>query len=168
MESALHVAPRHPSRDDTGYSLIEIMVVIAIMGTMLALGVGSFRAWALAKDHEGTASDLQTMLRQTQTRAITEGVSFCVTFDTSGQTYTINRYACGTPTVKVNGPITVQDPRVHLADVRFLYPDGSTSRDLTFRPTGTATPGRVVVERDGSLKTYTVSVEGFTGRVSIA
>lgn len=157
---------RHPSRGESGYSLVEVLTTIAIMGVLFAIAVGSFRGWALAKDQEGAATDLQTVLRQTQTRAITEGVSFCVTFHTAASTYTVSRYACGTATERVAGPFTMNDKRVYFANVAFLQPDGSYGPNLTFKPTGTATAGSLNVSRQGSSKTYTVAVEGFTGRVS--
>lgn len=166
MEETLHASSRHSSRGDQGYSLIEILTTIAIMGTLLALGVGGFRNWAIAKDQEGAAADLQTVLRQTQTRAITEGVSFCVTFDVAASSYTVSRYACGTPLEKTNGPFEMNDERVTFTDISFRQPDGSFTTSLTFKPTGTATGGSVTVRREGSTKTYLVSVEGFTGRVS--
>lgn len=167
MESALKQAHWHPSRGDAGYSLVEVLVTIVLMGTLMAIGFGSFRGWAVAKDHEGAAADLQTVLRQTQTRSITEGVSFCVTFNESASTYTVNRYACNTTVQKVNGPFKMNDSRVRLNDIRFRQPDGTTAPSITFRPTGTATPGRLDIVRDGSPTTYTVAIEGFTGRVSI-
>lgn len=163
----MHQSSGLRTRIDGGYSLIEVMVTIAIMGTLLTIAVGGFRHWALARDHEGAATNLQTVLRQTQTRAITEGTSFCVTFDTAASTYTVWRYACGTPMVKVSGPFEMNDARVHLRNPEFLYPDGSIGSGLTFKPTGTATDGQVRVDRDGSAKAYVVDVEGFTGRVSI-
>lgn len=155
-------------REDKGYSLVEVMVTIVIMGTLLSIGVGGFRNWTVARAHEGAATNLQTILRYTQTRAITEGTSFCVTFDTAAETYTIWRYACDTATTKVNGPYPMNHHQVHLDSPRFLYADGSTRTGVTFKPTGTATDGQIRITRDGSAKTYLVDVEGFTGRVSVS
>lgn len=151
---------------DEGYSLVEIMAVILMMGIVAFFGVGSFQKWALASAHEGTAVDMQTVLRQTQTRAITEGTSFCATFDTEQHQYTIYRYACGTATEHVSGPFRVSDHRILLSTPLFRQADGTYKPWLTFKPTGTATPGSVVIRRAGAPKAYAVAVEGFTGRVS--
>lgn len=151
---------------DLGYSMIEILAVILVMGIVAFFGVGSFQKWALAATHEGMAVDMQTVLRQTQTRAITEGTSFCVTFDTDQNQYTVYRYACGTAIEQVKGPFKVADPRITLASPQFLQADGSYKPWLTFKPTGTATPGTVTVRRAAAPKAYVVAVEGFTGRVS--
>ncbi|WP_180934148.1 prepilin-type N-terminal cleavage/methylation domain-containing protein [Nocardioides ungokensis] len=70
------------SRRDSGFTLIEIMVVVALVSLMSALGVGAYKSWALAHAQLGAATDLQTILRQTQVRAVTEGFAFCVKFDT--------------------------------------------------------------------------------------
>ena len=155
-----------PRRDDAGYTLAEVMVVVLIMGIIAFLGAGSFQKWALASAHKGTSVDMQTVLRQTHIRAITEGVSFCVSFDTTGGTYTVSRYACETATVKVSGPYAVNDPRVLLVAPQFLQRDGTTLPAVTFRPTGSASPGTVSIRRVGQPQSYTLAVEGFTGRVS--
>jgi prepilin-type N-terminal cleavage/methylation domain-containing protein len=158
-------APRHRPRPDSGFSLAEIMVVILLMGIVMFIGVGSFQRWALASAHEGAAVDMQTVLRQTHVRAVTEGISYCITFDTDQNQYTLHRYACGTATEKVNGPFRPGDARITLNNPRFRQADGTYRPWLTFRPSGVATEGTVVIRRAGEPKAYTVSVEGFTGRV---
>ena len=48
----------------------------------------------MAEAHKGAATDMQTVMRQTQVRAVTEGVTFCVKFDTAAETYTVYRHPC--------------------------------------------------------------------------
>lgn len=151
---------------DDGYSLAEIMVVVLLMGIVAFFGVGSFSKWALASAHEGAAVDMQTVMRQTHVRAVTEGISYCITFDTDQNRYTLYRYACGTALEEVNGPFEPSDPRISIVTPRFLQADGTYKPWLTFRPSGVATEGTVVIRRAGAPKAYTVSVEGFTGRVN--
>lgn len=155
---------------DSGFTLLEIMVVIGLMSVMAALGVGAWKSWTAAEAQNGAAADLQTIMRQTQVRAVTEGVNFCVTFDTAANTYTVYRYTCHSPTgnVKVNGPFTLGDSRVQLSNVNFTAVAPATSTEVTFRASGTATPGELKLTRTGSTKTYTLKVEGLTGRVSVS
>lgn len=157
--------PAHRRGSDDGYSLAEIMVVVLLMGVMAFFGVGSFSKWALASAHEGAAVDMQTVMRQTHVRAITEGISYCITFDTDRNRYTLYRYACGTAIEEANGPFEPSDPRITITSPRFRQSDGTYKPWLTFRPSGVATEGTVVIRRAGTAKAYTVSVEGFTGRV---
>lgn len=158
----------HPQTGDGGFTLVEVMVTVGLLSILFAFAVGSWRNWTLAQDHKGAADGLQTVLRQTQMRAVTEGVSFCVSFDTAASTYTVSRYACDTPTQHVNGPFHVNDGRIQFADVEFQRPDGTYVDSVTFRPSGSAWPGSLTVTRPGSPVTYVVQVEGFTGRVSIS
>lgn len=148
--------------------MIEVLVAVALATILMVLGVGSFQRWANASAHEGTATSMQTLLRQTQVRAVTEGVSFCVLFDTTAgsPSYTIYRYACDTtPLVKLLGPYKLPSGQ-SLADVAFTAPSGATYTGVTFRPSGTAWPGGLKIARTESTKVYTIKVEGLTGRVS--
>lgn len=161
----MSTAPTHRHSRDSGFSLAEIMVVVLLMSIVMFIGVGTFQRWALSSAHQGAAVDMQTVMRQTHVRAVTEGISYCITFDTDLNQYTLYRYACGTGTVKVNGPYKTADARITINSPRFRQSDGTYKPWLTFRPSGVATEGTVLIRRAGSPKSYTVSVEGFTGRV---
>lgn len=149
-----------------GMTLIEVMVALSLAGILAAMAATSMRSWNVANAHKGSAAAVQSALRTTQVRAISEGISFCVLFDDAADTYTINRYACDDSPVKVAGPLEMHDPAVRLFGPAFTTTSGGTSSGVTFRPTGSATPGSVKVGREGNPKTYQVHVEGFTGRVS--
>ena len=158
-----------PTRRDSGFTLIEMMVVVGLVSLLAALGVGAWKQWTVAHAQVGAVTDLQTILRQTQVRAVTEGYAFCVKFDTTTQTYTVYRYACApTGNVKVSGPFNLGDSRVRLTAVNFTAVAPATSSEVTFRASGSASPGGLNVTRIGSTKTYSIAVEGLTGRVSLS
>jgi prepilin-type N-terminal cleavage/methylation domain-containing protein len=158
-----------PTRRDSGFTLIEMMVVVGLVSLLAAFGVGAWRQWTIAHAQSGAAADMQTILRQAQVRAVTEGYNFCVKFNTSSNTYTVYRYACGDAAmVQVGGPYKLGDPRLQLTDVSFNNPAAPDNAQLTFRPSGSATPGGLTIRRTGSSKTYTLDVEGLTGRVTVS
>lgn len=161
------MSARTARTDDEGMTLIEVIVVLCLIGVLSAMAATSMRSWNQANAHKGTAAAVQSALRTTQVRAISEGVSFCVRFDDGQDTYTISRYACADSPVTVNGPLSPHDPTVRISAPTFTAPDGSITDAVTFRPTGSASPGSVRIVRTGSPKVYQVNVEGFTGRVSI-
>jgi type II secretion system protein H len=147
---------------DGGFTLIEVMVTLALLGTMMAMAVSGWSSWSKASEHAGTAQEIQSVLRQTQQRAVTEGGAMCVLFDTTANAYTTYRGACeDTAKVRVQGPIEVDSVDVRLSSPAF---GSSASPGVTFYARGTALPGAVRVIRIGSTKEYVVSVEGLTGR----
>lgn len=157
------------TRADRGFTLTEVMVAIALFGVLSAMAISGFRNLVSAEGQRGTADAVASTIRNAQVRAVTEGVSMCLSFDTGAETYTLSRRACGeSGSTRINGPVKVADGRVDLASASFTAPDGSTSPSITFKPSGTAYPGSVRIARRGAGKVYTLTVEGLTGRVSIS
>jgi type II secretion system protein H len=158
----------HPSRD-SGFTLIEAVVTMALLGTMMAIAVGGWSSWARAKEQSGAAYELQSLLRQAQQRAVTEGRSMCVLFEPATDQYTVYRGTCdAADKVKVQGPLTSGSPSVHLTSPAFVSPSASDNAGVSFTARGTAWPGEVRITRTGSSKVYTVRVEGLTGHVSLS
>jgi prepilin-type N-terminal cleavage/methylation domain-containing protein len=154
-------------RGTEGFTLIELCWTIAIFGLLAAISVGGFHRWTQAREHSGTAVAVQSLLREAQQRAVTEGRATCVSFDVGTQVYAMYRGSCDDPTRVVLQTRRPDSGNVHLAAPAFVGPSGPTPA-VTFKPRGTAWPGSVQVTRAGSGKVYTVSVEGLTGRVSRA
>jgi len=156
------------NRDDTGASLIEVMVALALLGVIMAISVSGWTAWARASEHSGTARHIQSVLRQAQQRAVTEGRSMCVEFDAPSDSFSLYQGSCtDAGKVRVDGPLRTDSPSVHLSSPAFSTGSG-TSQGVTFTARGTAWPGEVRVTRNGSTKVYRLTVEGLTGRVGLS
>lgn len=152
---------------DHGFTMIELLMTITLLGIMMAIAVGGYSSWSSASGQSGQARELQSIMRQAQQRAITEGRAICLQFDGT-QSYSIYRGACDSSTrVQVTGPVTTNTAEVHFTAPSFTGTSGSSS-GVTFNARGTAWPGSVRVTRTDSAKVYTLSVEGLTGRVSLS
>ena len=149
-------------RRDSGFTLIEVPVTVTLLGVLMASSISGWSSWSKARQQSGTASELQSTLRQTQQRAVTEGTAMCVTF--TSITYTVSRGSCASsppPAAnRVEGPVPA-GRGVQIAS-------GAFPLGVTFTARGTSTDGLVTVTRTGSSQVYTLKVEGFTGRVSLA
>jgi type II secretion system protein H len=151
---------------DAGFTLLEVMVTIVIAGLVMAFAVSGWTAYARVSAQDGAAQEVQSVLRQAQQRAVTEGTSICVLFDTSAGAFTVYRRPCDDSSkIKLDGPYDL-DGRVRLAGAAFTSATGATSAGVTFTSRGTAWPGEVSIARDGSSRTRVVKVEGLTGRVT--
>jgi type II secretion system protein H len=153
---------------DSGFTMIELLVTIALLGIMMLIAVGGWSAWAKASRQSGTARELQSVLRQAQVRAVTEGRAVCVAFRVAENDYTLYRGACDDGAkVRVIGPVVSDSADVRLVSPVFTSPSGA-STGVTFSARGTAWPGSVRLARTGSSKIFTLTVEGLTGRVSVS
>lgn len=156
-----------PARD-SGFTLIEVLVTTALLGVLMTFAVSGWSSWARSSEHTGTAEAIESVMRQTQQRAVTEGRSMCVLFDPAADRYSVFRGSCDDAgKVKVLGPLEADSAAVHIEAPSFTSTATTGNPGVTFRARGTAWPGQVRVTREGSTKVYTVKVEGLTGRASL-
>ena len=165
----------HPPRDG-GFTLIELLVTMSVMGIMMAIAISGWTSWTKSSQQSGTAHDIQSLLRSTQQRAVTEGRSMCVHFDAAAGNYSVYNGVSQTSapdtcvissTNLIQGPIPTASANVDLDTPSFTSAAGSGQTSVLFSSRGTAWPGILTVTRIGSSKEYTLEVEGLTGRVSL-
>ena len=153
-------------RGDVGFTMIELLVGMVIMGALAAMSTSGWTRYQRTVEHRGSAQELVSTLRNAQQRALAEATSYCVTFDVTRRSYELFRSACG---AAGNGETDrTQSPRIELVSPDFQQTDGSTAPRVTFTARGSASKGTVLVTRENSSKQYVITVEGLTGRVSLA
>lgn len=161
---------------DGGFSLIELIVAIALMSIVMGLGILAMRSFLMSNRESGTAFDIRSALRNASERSVSEGRTYCVYF--TATTWTTYRSDCTVATNRVGGSQQVDDPSITLGSFTFTPPGAAIPGQATacptanscayFYPRGTALGGSLRVLRASSSKVYTINVEGLTSRVSMA
>ena len=158
------LARRH---DDSGFTLSETLVVMSIGAILMGILAWGYRSYQISTDHRGGTAQVVSTLRNAQSRSLSEARTYCVRVSASARTLALYRYSCDTAAGgEVAGGTVVMPRGVGFADVAFTTPDGAESADVYFYPRGSASGGALTVTRSGTSRTFTVTVEGLTARVS--
>jgi type II secretion system protein H len=170
-------ARRLAASDSSGFTLVEMLVVMVIAGLIMSTAAWSFLSYQRAHEQNSTAMEVTSTMRNAAERSLSEGRTYCVYFNTTTQTYDTYRQDC-TDTTKRVSRAKPDSSRVLLATPAFPAPSPAIVNQVTpcpvagrcayFYPRGTALAGTVKVTRTGSAKAYTITVEGLTSRVSKA
>ena len=155
-------------RGSAGFTMIELLVVMVIIGALSALGTSGWSRYQRTVEHRGSAQELVSALRNAQQASLAEAVTYCVTFDAAARSYQVFKFACGGANPPASAVDKTQSSRVTLVSPVFTQLNGTTSNQVLFFPRGSATKGSVKVARAGSARAYTITVEGLTGRVALS
>ncbi len=163
--------PRRPGarveRSDAGFTLVEVIVTVSLISLVLGFAVAGWSTYGRSREVDGTAKEIQAVLRLAQQRAVTESTSICVLFDAGQNSWKTYRGACNSSTKTAFGGTGRTQGNANLDSPRFSSGPILTATGVTFLPRGSAWPGTVKVSRpDGESRT--VTVEGLTGRVTIS
>jgi general secretion pathway protein H len=143
-------------RRDAGFTLIEVIVTVAILGFALALIVGYKPARSGALSLRGTAAELASELRLARSEAVLRNRPVLFEVDLAAHQF------------RIGDRRPRQLPR--RIDITLLTIAGerrdATKGDIRFNADGSSTGGRITLA-DGSQKIM-VGVEWLSGRVSIA
>lgn len=163
-----HTAPHQELSRERGFTLIEVLVVMVILGILGVLGTSGWARYQRTVEHRGSAQELVSTLRNTQQASLAEAVTYCVAFGADARSYEVFKFSCGPTGISSGRASETQSARVSVASPAFTQLDGTTTSTVSFFPRGSATKGSVRLARVGSSKTYTISVEGLTGRVALS
>jgi general secretion pathway protein H len=159
MISPSKQSPRALGRDpeqQIGFTMIEIVVVLAVLGLVLTSIVGYKPPWSSRLGLRGAATELASALRLARSEAILRNRSVAFEIDLAG-----HHFRVGT------GAVRQLPPKLSIA---LLTVSGERrdvmAADIRFSPDGSSTGGRISIA-DG-VQTIAVGVDWLTGRVSVA
>jgi general secretion pathway protein H len=142
-------------RGPSGFTLIEMIVVLAVLGFTLALIVGRGPMHSRALTTRAAASELAGALREARARAISQNQSVAFTLDIKHKDFRVG-----------DAPMRMLPPELALS---LLTTTGEVRNeaegDIRFDPDGSSTGGRIVLVDNN--KKIQVGVDWLTGRVSV-
>lgn len=139
-----------------GFTLIEVIVTLAILGFALTLVVGYKPPWSSGLGLKGTAAELASGLRLARSEAIARNRSVAFDLDLEGHRYRIGTAAARRLPTNLSLELLTIAGEGH----------GPAAGDIRFNPDGSSTGGRIVVA-DGQRR-MAVGVDWLTGRVTVA
>lgn len=168
-----------PAGTDAGFTMLELMVVLLLIGIVSAIAVFGLSSYAQAQNLSGTAQSVLGSLRSAAERAQSEGRTYCVSFDTA-TTWSVWRYSCDPAdpdyaagqVVKVDTQHTSGSAVISSASFAAWTGNPQDTNPcpapalgcVDFSLRTTATPGSVTITQPGSSTVFTVTVVGLTGR----
>jgi len=139
-----------------GFSLIEIIVVLAILGFALVLIVGYKPPWSRGLDLDAGAAELAGQLRLARSEAIAGNHAVTLDLDLAGHRYRLGDAAPRPlPAGFAVELMTVAGER-----------QAATAGGIRFHPDGSSTGGRIVLA--GGSRRVAIGVDWLTGRVAVA
>ncbi len=149
-------------RSKAGFTLLELIIVMAIMSILMAISIPSFMGWRQNLKYRETAREVASILREAKSRAITNNLEQQVQFDAINQKYGMRAgdRAYSTHWSDASIPLvtnwTILDAQVKISEA-----------SIQFTPNGAASAvGTVSIQDISGVTRFSVNVTQ-TGRISI-
>ncbi len=158
MTSPPEVGPQPPPGVDRhrGFSLIELLAALAVMGLALVLIAGYKAPWSRTLGLEGTAAEIASGLRLARSQAIADDRPVAFALDLAGHRYRVGAAAARSLPARLSIALLTVDGEKRSA----------TAGEVRFNPDGSSTGGRITLA-DGPRQ-VAVGVDWLTGRVTVA
>jgi len=142
-----------------GFTLIEVMIVVAIMGVMAAISTPSIFSLLDTIRVSGAARNLASEMMLAKFRAISENNNYVITFDVAGNSFNVyddNDGDYATVGAEANELVKTVNISSDYPNVIYGYVSGTRSTTgvlITESVTFSSTPKRVIFKSDGTAST---------------
>lgn len=152
----------------SGFSILELLVVLTLMALLAAIAVPSLRRWQATLPLERSAAAVQQLVATVQLDALRSGRPARLTLEPSGLLFTpVVSAATGREVLPLRLPDGIHclpsDSRKNQSTAT-SRPDGGL--ELVFQPDGTATPASLVLQ-DSAGRHLGLVIHRLNGRVSV-
>jgi len=157
-----------------GFTLLEIIIVISIMGVLAAISTPTFLDWAREARYRDAARGVASALREARSRAISTNQECDVEFDIDTRHYWLSQ---GGTTVFDYGTFPAEVKMATGEDCDNISGDGTSASDnaIQFNPNGTSGSSGTadshyvcVLDNSGSRKFKSGVTSTTTGRIAIS
>jgi prepilin-type N-terminal cleavage/methylation domain-containing protein len=139
----------------TGFSLVELIIVIALISIVMAVAVPMWQKYRANTDLKSAAREVMADLSNAKQQAVVENLDvYRLTFDVAGNNYTLSRVDTGA--TSWTKPMASFGNGIRIDSVNF----GGTAM-ASFQKRGTMSMGSLALRNSlGSTATITVNITG--------
>jgi prepilin-type N-terminal cleavage/methylation domain-containing protein len=140
-----------------GFTLVELIIVIAVLAIITTIGGLSLHAYTLNRNLKSAAREIVSDFFVYRARAVSEGKNYRITFDIAGNSYTIQP---GT-----SSPVT-KSPLAFGSDIRIIDANFGGGQTVNFLARGTVSPFGNIKLGNSRQSNATIKVN-ITGRTYV-
>ena len=138
-------------KSDRGFTLMELIVVIGLIGILAGIGMPYFRGFMINTQLRGAARDLTSDLRYAQQQAVTTQINYRVVFVPSSNSYRVENDSTG----QLIRARTVKSPVI-------LQSTTLPANTVIFNATGAAlSSGTIILSNEDSQAVIDIKPSGY-------
>jgi prepilin-type N-terminal cleavage/methylation domain-containing protein len=150
MDMHVNTHKRQHDGRDVGFTLLELILVMVILSTVLAMAAPSLRGFFASRQSHDAAAQILALTQLAHSQAISEGIVYRLNFDTRKRTYWLTARRAGVfEKLETGFGQIVTLPKDMVLELEELEQDDEDTF-LAFTPQGTVTAGTVrLIDRRG-------------------